>query len=65
MKVNSLFRQFKLQKIHMAIVKTAHGEVTGVVTMNDILDTLFEELFSEEENPETDRAQFSRLRGKK
>lgn len=47
MKLNALFRRFKQNKIHMAIVKTAQGEVIGVVTMNDILDALFENLVSE------------------
>lgn len=46
MKLNALFRKFKQQKIHMAVVKNPLGEVIGVVTMNDILDSLFEDLFS-------------------
>ncbi len=49
MKLNALFRRFKQHKIHMAIVKAPNGEITGVVTMNDILDALFEDLFTEED----------------
>jgi CBS domain containing-hemolysin-like protein len=49
MTLSALFRKFKQQKIHMAIVKAPNGEVTGVVTMSDILEALFEDLFSEAE----------------
>jgi CBS domain containing-hemolysin-like protein len=50
MKVNSLFRTFKKNKTHMAIVKNRLGEITGVVTMSDILDELFEDLFTDSES---------------
>ena len=47
LKMNSLFRKFKFQKIHMAIVKDSDGPIIGVITMNDILDTLFEDILAE------------------
>ena len=50
LKMSSLFRKFKLQKIHMAIVKDPEGTILGVITMNDILDTLFEEILTENQN---------------
>ncbi|MEO5968322.1 MAG: CNNM domain-containing protein [Bdellovibrionia bacterium] len=45
--LNDLFRKFKQNKIHMAIVKNHLGDVTGVVTMSDVLDALFEDLFDD------------------
>jgi CBS domain containing-hemolysin-like protein len=35
----------------MAVVKDPVGEVMGVVTMSDILDAVFEDLFSDERFP--------------
>lgn len=49
MKLNALFRRFKQQKIHMAIVQKNPGEVLGIITMSDVLDTLFDDLFPEDE----------------
>ena len=49
MKLSALFRKFKQQKIHMAIVKNVSGEATAIVTMSDILESLFEDLFTEDE----------------
>ncbi len=48
LRLNVLFRKFKRQKIHMAVVKDALGEVIGVVTMSDLLDAVFEDLFAGE-----------------
>lgn len=48
-KLSALFRKFKRQQTHMAILKDPDGEVSGVVTMNDVLDALFEDLFGEED----------------
>jgi len=45
--LNALFKKFKQSKIHMAIVKSQQGEVTGIVTMSDVLDALFEDLFDD------------------
>lgn len=49
MRLNQLFRRMKLQKTHLAVVESSPGEAVGVVTMSDVLDALFEDLFSEEE----------------
>ena len=46
LRLNVLFRKFKRQKIHMAVVKESEGRIIGVVTMNDILEAVFEDLFS-------------------
>jgi putative hemolysin len=51
MRLNSLFRKFKALKSHMAIVQTPEKRIVGIVTMNDVLDELFEDikpLFPEE-----------------
>jgi CBS domain containing-hemolysin-like protein len=49
MRLNALFRKFKQQKTHMAIVQGPSGETLGVITMSDILDSLFEDVFPDED----------------
>ena len=48
-KLNALFRRFKQQRTHMAIVQKHSGEALGLITMSDVMDTLFDDLFPEEE----------------
>ncbi len=45
MKVEVLFRRFRQMKRHIAIVEDKQGKALGVVTMEDILDQLFGELW--------------------
>lgn len=47
MKLNSLFRKFKKNKSHMAIVKDDNEHHLGIVTMTDVLDVIFEDVFPE------------------
>jgi magnesium and cobalt transporter len=54
--LNSLFRRFKQMKTHMAIVTGPGDETIGVVTMSDVLETLFEDLFPEDEVTELTRS---------
>jgi putative hemolysin len=49
MKLNALFRRFKQQKTHMAVVQKAPGEALGIITMSDVLDVLFDDLFPDED----------------
>ena len=49
LRLNSLFRKFKQQRTHMAIVQDQEGVTLGVVTMSDVLDALFEDIFPDEE----------------
>ncbi len=49
MNLNTIFRKFKQNKIHMAIVKDPNNDVVGVVTMSDVLDALFEDFFPDED----------------
>jgi putative hemolysin len=48
-RLNNVFLRMKKQKMHMAIVENPLGEAVGVVTMNDVLETLFEDLMPDEE----------------
>jgi putative hemolysin len=49
LRLNSLFRKFKRERTHLAVVQSDRGETLGIVTMGDVLDTLFEELLDEED----------------
>ena len=49
-RLNSLFKKFKQQKIHMAIIKNESNKILGLVTMSDLLEALFEDLFPENES---------------
>jgi putative hemolysin len=48
--LNSLFRKMKRQRTHLAIVTNPIGAPIGVVTMNDVLEALLDELLIDEEN---------------
>jgi len=52
MQLNALFRKFKGQRTHMAVVQRPSGETVGVVTMDDVLDTLFGDILPEEDEKE-------------
>ncbi len=49
-KLGTMFRKFKRQKIHMAIVKDTYGVTSGIVTMNDVLETMFEGLIMDDDD---------------
>ncbi len=50
-KVKTVFKRMRENQTHIAIVKNLKGEVTGVVTMRDILDEIFEDLFPDSTPP--------------
>lgn len=49
MKIEALFRRFRHLKRHIAVVRAKNGKALGIVTMEDILDHTFGELWEEEE----------------
>jgi CBS domain containing-hemolysin-like protein len=46
-RLNALFRKFKQQRTHMAVVQAQDGEPRGVVTMSDVIEALFEDILEE------------------
>lgn len=46
-KIDSLLRYFQKRKEHMAIVVDEHGSITGLVTMEDILEEIVGEIMDE------------------
>jgi putative hemolysin len=49
MRLNTLFRRFKQQRNHMAVVQGPNLEAIGIVTMSDVLEALFEDILYDEE----------------
>lgn len=47
MKVEVLFRRFRQLKRHIAVIEDKHGRALGVVTMEDILEQMFGELWED------------------
>jgi putative hemolysin len=47
MKVETLFRRFRQMKRHIAIVQNDEGHTIAVLTMEDILEQMFGELWEE------------------
>lgn len=41
-KISKLFREFKLKKVHIALVVDEYGKHLGVVTLEDLLNALFQ-----------------------
>jgi putative hemolysin len=50
MKVNQLLREFKEQHKHMAMVLNEHGDLVGLVTLEDVLEEIVGEISDEYES---------------
>jgi putative hemolysin len=45
--LEALFKKMKAKKVQVAFTKNALGKITGMITLQDILDTVIEEAFEE------------------
>ncbi len=59
-KVDALFKEFQTKRIHMAIVVDEYGGTSGLVTMEDLLEELFGEIYDEFDKAEV---KYKRLDG--
>ncbi len=49
-KINQLLREFRQEQMHIAIVLNEHGIVTGLITLEDILEEIVGEISDEHES---------------
>lgn len=52
MKAEALFRRFRQLKVHIAIIENKQGRALAAITMEDILEQMFGELWEEDEEEE-------------
>lgn len=52
-KINRLFKEMQMTKKHMVAVKGEYGQIKGIVTMEDILEEIFGNIWDEHDVPDT------------
>lgn len=50
MSVWNLLREFRIRKVHMAIVLNEYGGTVGVVTLEDVVEEIVGEIFDENDS---------------
>jgi putative hemolysin len=50
LKINQLLREFRRQHMHIAIVLNEHGIMTGLITLEDVLEEIVGEITDEHES---------------
>lgn len=53
-KINQILREFRQQQMHIAIVLNEHGSVTGLITLEDVLEEIVGEI-SDEHEPSSEK----------
>lgn len=52
LRLNTLFRRLKQERTHMAIIQKDHGIPLGIITMSDLLESLFEDILDIDQKDE-------------
>jgi len=52
-KINELLKEFKIRKIHMAVVIDEYGGTSGIITLEDVLEEIVGEITDESAEDET------------
>lgn len=55
MKASELFKRMQLEKRHMAIVIDEYGSINGLITMEDLLEEIFGNIYDEYDLPEEEK----------
>jgi putative hemolysin len=53
-KINQLLREFREQQMHIAMVLNEHGSITGLITLEDVLEEIVGEI-SDEHEPSSEK----------
>jgi CBS domain containing-hemolysin-like protein len=54
-KINSLFTLLKKEKLNLAVVLDEYGGLAGIVTLEDVVEEIFGELYDENEKKESEK----------